>query len=72
MRLQYPPSVRVVRFPCTGKIEPNFILSAFELGADGIIVAGASRAAATSSRATAGPAEGGARATADARGWARA
>lgn len=40
MRIQYPSSVRVLRFPCTGKIEPNFILSAFELGADGVIVAG--------------------------------
>lgn len=40
MRLQYPSSVRVLRFPCTGKIEPNYILSAFELGVDGVMVAG--------------------------------
>ena len=39
MRLQYPSSVRVLRFPCTGKIEPNYILSAFELGVDGVMVA---------------------------------
>jgi len=40
MRLEYPANVRVLRFPCTGKVEPNTILSAFELGVDGVIVAG--------------------------------
>lgn len=40
MRLQYPATVRVLRFPCTGKVEPNYLLSAFEMGIDGIIVAG--------------------------------
>lgn len=40
MRLQYPDNVRVLRFPCTGKIEPNTILAAFERGIDGVIVAG--------------------------------
>ena len=40
MRLQYPPSVRVLRLPCTGKVEVNYILKAFEKGADGVIVAG--------------------------------
>jgi coenzyme F420-reducing hydrogenase delta subunit len=40
LRLQYPSNVRVLRFPCTGKIEPDTILSAFERGIDGVIVAG--------------------------------
>ena len=40
MRLQYPANVRVLRFPCTGKIEPNDILNAFERGIDGVFVAG--------------------------------
>ena len=40
MRLQYPASVRVLRLPCTGKIEVNYLLAAFERGADGVIVAG--------------------------------
>ena len=40
MRLQYPDSVRVLRFPCTGKIEVNYIMEAFENGVDGLIVAG--------------------------------
>jgi F420-non-reducing hydrogenase iron-sulfur subunit len=40
MRLQYPSNVRVLRLPCTGKVEPNQILSAFEQGVDGVMVAG--------------------------------
>jgi F420-non-reducing hydrogenase iron-sulfur subunit len=40
MRLQYPGNVRVLRLPCTGKIEVNYILAAFEQGIDGVIVAG--------------------------------
>jgi len=40
MRLQYPSSVRVLRLPCTGKIEVNYLLAAFERGADGVFVAG--------------------------------
>jgi F420-non-reducing hydrogenase iron-sulfur subunit len=40
MRLSYPSNVRVLRFPCTGKIEENHILAAFEQGVDGVMVAG--------------------------------
>jgi F420-non-reducing hydrogenase iron-sulfur subunit len=40
MRLKYPSTVRVLRLPCTGKVEVNFILAAFERGADGVMVAG--------------------------------
>jgi F420-non-reducing hydrogenase iron-sulfur subunit len=40
MRLQYPGTVRVLRLPCTGKIEINYLLAAFERGVDGVIVAG--------------------------------
>ena len=40
MRLRYPSTVRVLRLPCTGKIEVNYILAAFERGVDGVIVAG--------------------------------
>jgi F420-non-reducing hydrogenase iron-sulfur subunit len=40
MRLQYPSSVRILRLPCTGKLEVNYLLNAFERGADGVIVAG--------------------------------
>ena len=40
MRLQYPPNVRVLRLPCTGKLDTRYILKAFESGVDGVIVAG--------------------------------
>ena len=40
MRLQYPANVRVLRYPCTGKVEQNDILMAFEGGIDGVLVAG--------------------------------
>ncbi len=40
MRLQYPSNVRVLRLPCTGKLEVNYVLAAFERGIDGVIVAG--------------------------------
>ena len=40
MRLQYPSNVRVLRLPCTGKIELNHVLGAFEQGVDGVMVAG--------------------------------
>lgn len=39
-RMQYPPNVRVVHVPCTGKIEMEHILSAFEKGIDGVLIAG--------------------------------
>ena len=40
MRLQYPTYVRVLKLPCTGKLEVNYLLTAFERGVDGVIVAG--------------------------------
>ena len=40
MRIQYPPNVRIIRTPCTGRLEVEFFMKAFENGADGVIVAG--------------------------------
>jgi coenzyme F420-reducing hydrogenase delta subunit len=40
LRLSYPPNVRVLRVPCTGKVEVTHILRAFEWGVDGVVVAG--------------------------------
>lgn len=40
MRLKYPPNVRVLRLPCTGKVDVGYIMKAFEKGVDGVIVAG--------------------------------
>jgi F420-non-reducing hydrogenase iron-sulfur subunit len=40
MRLHYPPNVKVVRLPCTGKLDHAYILRAFEKGVDGVFAAG--------------------------------
>jgi coenzyme F420-reducing hydrogenase delta subunit len=40
MRLQYPPHVRIIEVPCTGKVDTIHLLQAFEYGADGVIVVG--------------------------------
>ena len=38
MRLQYPTNVKIVRVPCTGKVDVIHIMRAFEKGADGVAV----------------------------------
>ena len=40
MRLQYQPSVRIIRLPCTGKVDAIHLMKAFEDGADAVFVAG--------------------------------
>lgn len=40
MRLNYPPNVKIVKLPCTGKTDILYLLKAFEDGADGVYVAG--------------------------------
>ena len=39
-RIQYPTNARIIRVNCTGRIDPEFILSALDLGADGVLVSG--------------------------------
>jgi len=39
-RLQYPPNVRIIRTPCTGRLEIDYFMKGFENGADGVLVAG--------------------------------
>ncbi len=39
-RYQYPPSIRIVRVPCSGRVSPNMILDALRSGADGVLVSG--------------------------------
>jgi F420-non-reducing hydrogenase iron-sulfur subunit len=39
-RLQYPPTQRIIRVMCSGRINPTFVLDAFMNGADGVIVSG--------------------------------
>jgi len=40
MNLDYPPGVRIIRVPCTGKVDPVNVMHALEKGADGVLVAG--------------------------------
>jgi F420-non-reducing hydrogenase iron-sulfur subunit len=39
-RFQYPANIRIVRVPCSGRINPLFIVKAFNEGADGVLVSG--------------------------------
>ena len=39
-RFQYPPSIRVIRLMCSGRINPALILEAFNRGSDGVLVCG--------------------------------
>lgn len=38
--IQYSPHFRIIRVMCSGRINPAFVLRAFELGADGVLVSG--------------------------------
>jgi len=39
-RLQYPPNVRVLRIPCSGRVDPLFIMKSLQSGFDAILVSG--------------------------------
>ncbi|MCD8350696.1 MAG: hydrogenase iron-sulfur subunit [Planctomycetaceae bacterium] len=39
-RLSYPADVKIIRVPCSCRVNPMFILRAFQRGADGVIIAG--------------------------------
>jgi coenzyme F420-reducing hydrogenase delta subunit len=39
-RFQYPPNVRVIRVPCSGAVNPFYIVKALQHGADGVLVSG--------------------------------
>lgn len=38
LRVEYPPNVKLVRLPCTGKTDIQYLLDAFDEGADGVYV----------------------------------
>ena len=40
LRMQYPPEVKIVQLPCSGKLDELMVLGAFEDGIDGVMVAG--------------------------------
>ena len=39
-RIHYAPNVRILRLMCSGRTDPTFVLKAFALGADGVMIAG--------------------------------
>ena len=39
-RLSYPAEVKIIRVPCSCRVNPLFILRAFQRGADGVILCG--------------------------------
>jgi F420-non-reducing hydrogenase iron-sulfur subunit len=40
MRLNYPTNVKVIKVPCTGRVDVLTVLKAFEAGVDGVYLAG--------------------------------
>ncbi|MFX0005601.1 MAG: hydrogenase iron-sulfur subunit [Promethearchaeota archaeon] len=39
-RIQYPPNIRIVRVPCSGRVNPYFIIKSLIDGWDGVLVSG--------------------------------
>lgn len=39
-RIKSAPNVRIIRTMCSGRVDPTFVLKAFQLGADGVVVMG--------------------------------
>lgn len=39
-RLEYPAEVRIIRTPCSGRMDPLLVLRAFNRGADGVLLSG--------------------------------
>lgn len=39
-RVVYPTNIRIIRVPCSGRVDPLLIVKSFQMGADGVLVAG--------------------------------
>lgn len=40
-KMHYPQNIRIIKVPCSGRVDPKFILKAFtDSGADGVLVLG--------------------------------
>ncbi|MEW5736841.1 MAG: hydrogenase iron-sulfur subunit [Thermodesulfobacteriota bacterium] len=40
IRMSYPPNVKIIHVPCSGRVDPLTLLKALEAGADGVLVTG--------------------------------
>ena len=39
-RLKYPPNIKIIRVPCSGRVSPELVMRTFKQGADGVMVLG--------------------------------
>jgi F420-non-reducing hydrogenase iron-sulfur subunit len=39
-RIHFAPNVKVIRVPCSTRVEPTFVIKAFQSGADGVLILG--------------------------------
>ena len=39
-RMTYPSNLRIIRVMCSGRVDPQFVLKAFEGGSDGVLISG--------------------------------
>ncbi|MBV5305178.1 MAG: hydrogenase iron-sulfur subunit [Desulfobulbaceae bacterium] len=40
LRCKYPPTVKLIKVPCSGRVKPEYVLQALAQGADGVLVGG--------------------------------
>ena len=39
-RISYPANIRIIRVPCSGRVDPLLVIKSFQQGADGVLIAG--------------------------------
>ncbi len=39
-RIKYPPNIDIIRVMCSGRVDPQFVIKAFQKGADGVLICG--------------------------------
>ena len=39
-RKRYPSNIRIIRVPCSGRVDPLFVVKCFQQGVDGVLIAG--------------------------------
>ena len=39
-RICYPSNIRIIRVPCSGRVDPILVAKAFSMGADGVLISG--------------------------------
>ena len=39
-RIQYPPNIRIIRVPCSSRVDPWFIIKSLQTTADGVLISG--------------------------------